>query len=50
MVVIKKVENGELRLGGDNRVYCTCPAWLYQRKPITERKPCKHMLELVNAS
>lgn len=32
----------EIRLGGDGVVYCTCPAWRFQRKSPSARQ-CKHM-------
>ena len=32
----------EVRLGKDGNVYCTCPAWKFQRKPVADRV-CKHM-------
>lgn len=32
----------EIRLGGDGVVYCTCPAWRFQRKSPAARQ-CKHM-------
>lgn len=35
----------EIRLGGDGNVYCTCPAWKYQKLPPKERT-CKHMKAL----
>lgn len=35
----------EIRLGGDGNVYCTCPAWKFQKLPPKERS-CKHMKEL----
>ena len=31
----------EIRLGGDNRVYCTCPAWKFSKGT----KDCKHLRE-----
>ena len=35
----------EIRLGGDGNVYCTCPAWKFQKLPPKERT-CKHMKAL----
>lgn len=32
----------EIRLGADANVYCTCPAWKFQKLPPKERT-CKHM-------
>lgn len=32
----------QIRMGADGNVYCTCEAWKYQRKPVTERT-CKHL-------
>lgn len=28
----------EIRLGGDDRVYCTCPAWRFSKS-----RDCKHL-------
>lgn len=32
----------EIRKGADHNVYCTCPAWKYQRKQVATRT-CKHI-------
>jgi len=32
----------EVRRGKSGRVYCTCPAWRFERAPIDQRC-CKHM-------
>ena len=48
MTVITRVKsqsgNGtyEVRQGGDGVVYCTCPAWRFQRAQ-KEQRVCKHM-------
>lgn len=31
----------QIRLGGDSRVYCTCPAWKFSG----DAKDCKHLRE-----
>jgi len=31
-----------IRMGRDGNVYCSCEAWKYQSKPVTERT-CKHL-------
>jgi hypothetical protein len=36
----------EIRLGGDNRVYCTCPAWRFSKG----QKTCKHLNEFRTAN
>lgn len=32
----------DIRLGKDGNVYCTCPAWKYQKKHPHDRT-CKHL-------
>jgi predicted nucleic acid-binding Zn finger protein len=32
----------EIKRGRDGVLYCSCPAWRFQRKPAAERS-CKHM-------
>jgi len=36
----------EIRRGNDGVIYCTCPAWRYQRLKKGETRTCKHMAEL----
>lgn len=38
----------DVRKGRDGNVYCTCPAWRFQRKPVAERT-CKHIDRLAAA-
>lgn len=33
----------EVRIGGDGRLYCTCPAWLHSRQG---EKGCKHVRQI----
>jgi hypothetical protein len=33
----------EIRLGADDNIYCTCPAWKFQRKGVFARS-CKHLV------
>lgn len=33
----------EIRMGKDGNVYCTCPAWKFQRKGVQGRS-CKHLV------
>lgn len=33
----------EIRRGHDHNVYCTCPAWKFQRVPAASRT-CKHLI------
>lgn len=33
----------EVRRGDDGRIYCTCPAWIYQHSPKGQRRPCWHV-------
>jgi hypothetical protein len=35
----------DVRKGADGNIYCTCPAWRFQRKPLMERT-CKHIKAL----
>jgi len=35
----------EIRQAKNGHIYCTCPAWKYQRKPVQERT-CKHIKAL----
>lgn len=32
----------EVRLGGDGKVYCTCPAWKFSGRGVGD-KGCKHV-------
>jgi len=45
MVTLARAEDHEVRVGGDGRLYCTCPEWRYQHLPIDRRVPCRHMVE-----
>lgn len=38
----------EVRQGRDGNIYCSCPAWRFQRKPPMERT-CKHLRALATA-
>ncbi len=38
----------EVRRGKDGNVYCTCPAWRFQRK-APEDRTCKHIASLAKA-
>lgn len=38
----------EIRMGNDGNVYCSCPAWKYQKVPPKERT-CKHIKSLYKA-
>ena len=42
-------EGWQVRMGKDGRMYCTCPAWRFQRARIEDRKPCKHMWAYVRS-
>lgn len=33
----------EIKRGVDGVVYCTCPSWRFQKKPVAKRV-CKHMV------
>lgn len=44
MQVLKKEGKWEIRIGSDGRLYCTCPAWRFQRVRVEERRPCKHIM------
>lgn len=33
----------QIRLGGDGNVYCSCPAWKYQKGKAPHERVCKHM-------
>jgi len=33
----------EIRVGEGGHIYCTCPAWRFQRKPPRDRT-CKHLI------
>jgi hypothetical protein len=33
----------EIRRGKDGVIYCTCPAWRYQRLKKGETRTCKHL-------
>jgi len=33
----------EIRRGKDGTIYCTCPAWRYQRLKKGEKRTCKHL-------
>ena len=38
----------EIRLGADGNIYCSCPAWKYQKKPVKDRM-CKHLEKFAKA-
>ena len=38
----------EVRCGHDGVVYCTCPAWRFQKQSAGSRKPCKHIRAVAN--
>lgn len=49
------VNRMEIKSESSNRLYivaqsrsignwqCSCPSWIYQRLPLDQRKPCKHL-------
>jgi hypothetical protein len=37
----------EIRRGKDGVVYCTCPAWKFQKKEYGQPRTCKHLKSLM---
>lgn len=33
-----------IKVGKDGNVYCNCPSWKFQHKPVEERR-CKHFAQ-----
>ena len=46
MTTVATLGRWDVRVGGDGTVYCTCPAWRFQRRPAGDREPCKHILKV----
>ncbi len=28
---------------------CSCPSWIYQRSPLAQRRPCKHLIRFAES-
>ena len=45
--ILHETDNGwQIKVGKDGVMYCTCPAWRFQK---SDRQPCKHMVAFANS-